>query len=70
MQAGKNAQWLRAQTALSEDLGSIPSIHIAAHTVITVPEDPMPSYSLHGNQAHTYYTNIHAGKHPYIQNKT
>ena len=28
---GKIAQWLKALTTLPEDLGSIPSIHMAAH---------------------------------------
>lgn len=29
--AGEVAQWLEALAALSEDLGSIPSIYVAAH---------------------------------------
>ena len=31
---GEMAQWLRALTALSEDPGSIPSTHMAAHNCL------------------------------------
>ena len=38
------AQWLRALTVLPEDLGLIPSNHMAAHNPLTpVLEDIMPS---------------------------
>ena len=32
--AGEMAQWLRALTAPPEDLGSIPSTHMAAHSCL------------------------------------
>ena len=32
--AGQMAQWLRALPALPEDLGSIPSTHVAAHNCL------------------------------------
>ena len=41
--AGEMAQWLRALAALPEDLSSIPSNHMAAHTLCN-PEDLTPSH--------------------------
>jgi hypothetical protein len=35
--AGDMAQWLRALAALSENLGSIPRIHMAAHNCLLTP---------------------------------
>ena len=34
--AGEMAQWLGALTALPEDLGSIPSTHMAAHNCLKI----------------------------------
>ena len=63
---GKMAQWLRALAALPENLGSIPSIHVAAHKYLKLsskaadnhfwPLQATPVY-----QAHTWYTDIHTG---------
>ena len=55
MWAAEAAQQLRALAVLPEDPGSIPSIHMAAHSCLLtpVPEDKTSS--------HRY---IHAGKTP------
>ena len=53
------AQWLRVLTVLPEDLGSIPSIHMAAHNCnSSVPVNLAPSHR------HTYRknTNMHKVK--------
>lgn len=47
------AQGFRVLAAFSEDLGSIPSIHVAAHkSVISVLGDPIPTSGLHGYQTY------------------
>ena len=65
------AKWLKALTALLEDLGSIASIYMAAHNQFITPvlRDPMPFSGLHGEQAPIKYTDIHIVLHPYTQNK-
>jgi hypothetical protein len=52
-------QWLRALTALSEVLGSIPSTHIKVASVTLVLGDLVPSSVLCGHQGHTQWTYIH-----------
>lgn len=59
------AQWLRG-LILSEDLGSIPRIQMAAHSCLqlTVLGDmpPLPGFSRH--QIRTWHTDVHADKTP------
>ena len=59
--AREMAQWLRALTIFPEDLSSISSSHIIAHTHLLSPAlgNPMPPFGLQGHphtctQTHTY----------------
>lgn len=52
---------LRALVALPEDLGSIPSIK---WQLMTVQRGLTPSFGFLGYQAHTWYTDTHAGRLP------
>lgn len=55
--------WLRAPVALAGDPGSVLNTLTMAHTVITIPGYPMPSFGLHhGHLVYTQGTDIHAGK--------
>lgn len=55
-------QRLIALTAIPEHLGSNPSTTGWLTSVILAPGKPISSSSLHGHQAHTWCTDIHAGK--------
>jgi hypothetical protein len=57
-------QRLIALTAIPEHLGSNPSTTGWLTSVILAPGKPISSSSLHGHQAHTWCTDIHAGKIP------
>lgn len=58
--AGEKAQQLRTLSALSDDLGSIPSIHWWLTTVYTpVPRNLTPSFGLQGHQAYMWYTDMY-----------
>ena len=56
--AGEIAQQFRAPTALTEDLGSIPSTHMVAHNLLPskspVPGYLIPSSGLYGHQGYMY----------------
>lgn len=58
------SQQLRALSALSGDLGSVPSIHSEAHSSLLtlVPGDLIPTLGLCKHQIRVYYTYIHPGK--------
>lgn len=53
-------QWLRALATLREDLGSI----LKTQFFKSSPRNPTTSSDLLGYQAHTWYTDIHAGQIP------
>lgn len=54
------AQWLGALGALTEDPGSVPGAHMAAHG--RVPGDPTPSSGLVG-MVHKYTHKQNMGRH-------
>lgn len=57
------SQQLRSLSALSEDLGAVPSIHLEAHnSVNSSPGDVIPSFGLCRHQISTQYTYIHPSK--------
>lgn len=56
---GERIQWVTELAALTENLGSVSSPGVAAHSSFTpVPNDFMPSSSLHGCKTHTERTHI------------
>lgn len=57
MGAGEKAQWFRAQAALPDEQGSMPSTPISAHTVTVFPEDPVPSTASIGTMEKSMYVN-------------
>lgn len=57
------AQQRRALVALTEDLDLIPRTHKEAHSCLHLKSgNPITSSVLCGYQAHTWCTNLHAGK--------
>jgi hypothetical protein len=56
------AQWLKALAIPSENLGSVPSTHMAVyqHLLAAVPGDSKPSSGLWGRCMCTQRTDIHA----------
>lgn len=61
MRVGEMTPWSRVLALLAENLGPVPSSHIAAHYSVTSGIGyPTPSSGLHGHQACMLH--IHAGK--------
>ena len=63
---GELSQWLRALTALLEDLALIPCTHVSAykHLGLSIPGDPTVFSGLRGYQAHKWCTDLYSSKTP------
>jgi hypothetical protein len=60
------AQLLRALVTLPQDLGSVLSIHTAAHNYLELQSQESTCLFWPAQTLYTHGTNIHAGKtHPY-----
>lgn len=67
------AQWLRTLVAFAEDQGSIPMIHMVAHSLIynstSRGSNAFSDQDFFGHQAHMWNTHTHIHTHTYMQAK-
>lgn len=61
--AGEMAQQLRAQAALPEDWGAVPSPHMASYNHLSLQfQGSSAPFLASSSHAYTWHTNIHVGK--------